>query len=70
MKKILASRGLALRGENERLGSNQNGNYLGILELLSKYGPFLKEHINTCGNKGHGVTLYLFIGLMREKVLA
>ncbi|CAG5021481.1 unnamed protein product [Parnassius apollo] len=75
--KFLASRGLAFRGENERFGSSQNGNYLGILELLSEYDPFLKEHINTYGNKGHGVTSYLsaniceeFIGLMGEKVLA
>ncbi|CAG5030257.1 unnamed protein product [Parnassius apollo] len=72
--KFLASRGLAFRGENERFGSSQNGNYLGILELLSEYDPFLKEHINTYGNKGHGVTSYLsaniceeFIGLMGGK---
>ncbi|XP_053989866.1 uncharacterized protein LOC128882312 [Hylaeus volcanicus] len=68
---------LAFRGDNERFGSSHNGNYLGILELLSEYDPLLKEHINIYGNKGHGVTSYLsaiickeFIVLMGEKVLA
>ncbi|CAH2094492.1 unnamed protein product [Euphydryas editha] len=30
----LASRGLAFRGDNETLGSQNNGDYLGCLELL------------------------------------
>ena len=43
--KFLASRGLAFRGDNQTLGSNQNGNYLGILELVSQFDPFLCEHL-------------------------
>uniref|UniRef100_H2YK98 HAT C-terminal dimerisation domain-containing protein n=1 Tax=Ciona savignyi TaxID=51511 RepID=H2YK98_CIOSA len=33
--KFLCVRGLAFRGKNELIGSSNNGNYLGILELLS-----------------------------------
>ena len=43
--KFLASRGLAFRGDNQTLASNQNGNYLGILELVSQFDPFLCEHL-------------------------
>jgi len=39
--KFLATRGLVFRGENEKIGSRLNGNYLGVLELLSKFDPFL-----------------------------
>lgn len=52
--KFLASRGLAFRGHDENLGSNHNGNFLGALELLAKFDPFLKEHIEKFGNKGRG----------------
>ena len=31
----LAERGLPFRGDNERFGSPNNGNYLGLLELQS-----------------------------------
>lgn len=53
--KFLASRGLPFRGKDERFGSSSNGNYLGILELLSDYDPFLASHIANYGNKGKGI---------------
>ena len=43
--KHLAERNQAFRGDNEIIGSPHNGNYLGTLELLSKFDPFLEEHI-------------------------
>lgn len=52
--KFLASRGLAFRGSDEILGSNTNGNYLGILELIAKHDPFLANHMEIYGNKGRG----------------
>ena len=74
--KFLATRGLAFRGENEKIGSERNGNYLGILELLGKFDPFLAEHIEKYGNRGKGNPSYLsanvceeLIELMGEKVL-
>ncbi|KAJ8684862.1 hypothetical protein QAD02_020655 [Eretmocerus hayati] len=74
--KFLASRGLAFRGTNQEIGSTKNGNYLGVLELLSEYDPFLKNHIELYANKGRGHTSYLsanvceeLIELMGKKVL-
>ncbi|XP_023247673.1 uncharacterized protein LOC111643719 [Copidosoma floridanum] len=64
--KFLACRDLAFRGDNQILGSKHNGNYLGILELLSEYDTFLKEHISCHGNKGHGVTSYLSANICKE----
>jgi hypothetical protein len=52
--KFLAGRGLAFRGSDQIFGSNSNGNYLGVIELLSKYDSFLANHIATYGNKGKG----------------
>jgi hypothetical protein len=39
--KCLASRGLPLREDNQTIGLVRNGNYLGIMELLSQFDPFL-----------------------------
>uniref|UniRef100_A0A8C9YGK0 TTF-type domain-containing protein n=1 Tax=Sander lucioperca TaxID=283035 RepID=A0A8C9YGK0_SANLU len=41
--KFFGERGLAFRGDNELLGSPLNGNYLGILELIAQFDPFLKK---------------------------
>lgn len=55
--KFLASRGLPFRGADQTFGSSNNGNYLGILELLSQYDSFLATHIENYGNKGKGTDL-------------
>ncbi|XP_068200803.1 uncharacterized protein [Palaemon carinicauda] len=75
--KLLCERGLALRGKDEVIGSAHNGNYLGILELLSIYDSFLAAHIKKHANKGSGHTSYLshviseeVIGIMAEKVMS
>ena len=39
--KFIAEHGLAFRGDNELVGSPRNGNFLGILELIAQYAPFL-----------------------------
>ena len=71
----LAERGLPFRGDEEVFGSPHNGNYLGLLELIAKFDPFLANHIEEFGNKGSGVISYLskticdeFIQLMAYKV--
>ena len=43
--KFLAERGLSFFGDNEKIGSPSNGNYLGLLELLAKFDPFLAQHM-------------------------
>eukprot|EP00731_Ephydatia_muelleri_P013186 Em0007g496a len=50
---FLSERGLAFRGDNEIFGSQHNGNYLGILELISNFDPFLSDHIARFGNAGN-----------------
>ena len=42
---FLAERGHPFRGHTELFGQKDNGNYLGLLELLSQFVPFLAEHI-------------------------
>ena len=41
--KFLCERGLVFRGKDELVGSVHNGNYLGIVELLAEYDPFLAQ---------------------------
>ena len=71
---FLGERGLAFRGNDELLDSPHNGNYLGVMQLISKFDPFLAEHIKSHGQKGRGTTSYLssticdeFVELMGEK---
>lgn len=43
--KFLSERGLAfMMNNNEHLCSSSNGSYLGLLELIAQFDPFLKEH--------------------------
>ena len=52
--KFLAERSLAFRGNDQVIGSPSNGNFLGTLELLSQFDPFLAAHLDKYGNKGKG----------------
>lgn len=72
----LAERGLAFRGHDESSGSIHNGNFLGLLELVAQFDPFLASHIARYGNKGKGNPSYLsktvcneLIDLMSNKVI-
>ncbi|XP_065658026.1 zinc finger MYM-type protein 1-like [Hydra vulgaris] len=42
---FLGERGLAIRGKSDLIGYSHNGNFLGLLELISHYDPILKEHV-------------------------
>ncbi|XP_042228056.1 zinc finger MYM-type protein 1-like [Homarus americanus] len=73
--RFLSERGLAFRGDNEVVGSPNNGNFLGCLELLAEFDPFLHDHVEKLKNPGKGHVSYLsstvceeFIGLMKMKV--
>lgn len=65
---FLCIRGLAFRGKSELIGSSKNGNYLGILELLSEYDTFLAAHIRKHANKGRGHTSYLSSTICEEVI--
>lgn len=45
--KFLGERGLPFRRDDELLQYPHNGNFLGILELITQFDPFLKEHMET-----------------------
>ena len=64
--KFLCERGLALRGKDEITGSVHNGNFLGIIELLSKYDIFMANHIENMQIKGRGIHLTFPIIFMRK----
>ena len=75
--KFLAERGLPFRGDDELIGSGFNGNYLGILELISKFDPFMAAHMEKhrvrqedmsgqSGPQGRGSTSYLSSTICNE----
>lgn len=73
--KMLAARGLAFRGKVEKFGNAHNGNYMGCLELIAQFDPFLKQHITNLGNPGTGNVSYLssticdeFIAIIHKKL--
>lgn len=66
--KFLSSRGLAFRGDTELLGCQHNGNYLGILELIAQYDPFLSAHLAKYGNQGRGKPSYLSSTICEEVI--
>jgi hypothetical protein len=65
---LLKSLPLAVRGDNEDIGSAHNGNYLGILELLAKYDSFLQQHIQEHSKRGSGHTSYLSSTICEELI--
>ena len=66
--KFPATRGLAFRGSEEKTGSQTHGNFLGIIELISQYDPFLAEHLVKHGNLGSGKTPYLSKTIYEELI--
>lgn len=68
--RFLAERGLPFRGSNEVIGSANNGNFLGIIELISEYDPFLKEHLRLHANRGTGHVSYLSKTIIEEFIEA
>ena len=63
---FLASQGLPFRGREEKIGSNRNGNFLGIIELLAQCDAFLADHLHRFGNAGSGTPSYLSSGIFNE----
>lgn len=64
--RFIAVRGLALRGDNEIIGSSQNGNFLGLIELIAKFDAFTEGHLKKYGNTGRGSTSYLSSTIVEE----
>lgn len=66
--KFLAVCGLAFEGNDSQLGSSSNGNFLGILEVISEFNPFLKQHMNERAKKGSGNVSYISIRICNETI--
>ena len=59
---------LTFRGQNEQLCWEQNGNYLGVLQLISEFDPFLSNHLSRYGNKEKGRASYLSSTICEEVI--
>ena len=66
--KHLAERGLSFRGHDERLGSVHNRNFLGTLELLAQFDPFIAAHIEKYGGKGKGSVSFISSTICNELI--
>jgi len=66
--KFLAKRGMPFRGSDEILGSNHNGNFLGITELIAQFDPFLENHLKNYGQAGRGIASYLSSTIVEELI--
>ncbi|XP_065664414.1 uncharacterized protein LOC136086074 [Hydra vulgaris] len=67
--KFLGAKGLSFRGDNEQFNKINNGNFLGTLELLAKFDPFIAQHIEKYGNRGKGTPSYLSSTIYEELLL-
>nr|XP_043629852.1 uncharacterized protein LOC122601149 [Erigeron canadensis] len=51
LAECLATYNLPFRGTNEKLNEKSNGNFLGILQMIAKFDPVMKEHFRIIENK-------------------
>lgn len=47
----LSGHNLAFRGTNAKLYEENNGNFLGLIEMLGKFDPAMQEHVRRIRNK-------------------
>lgn len=65
---FLVERNLPLRGDHEILGTPNNGNFLGLIELLALYDDFLKAHLLKYAQRGAGNVSYLSPKICEELI--
>ena len=58
---FLIAKGLPLRGTEEILGSDRNGNFLGLIELLSNYNSKLAVHLDRITNAKNKIVEFIKI---------
>lgn len=49
--KFLTKHSLAFRGKSDTIFSKNNGNFLGLIEMLSEFVPVISEHVHRIKNK-------------------
>uniref|UniRef100_A0A0L8G6N7 Uncharacterized protein n=1 Tax=Octopus bimaculoides TaxID=37653 RepID=A0A0L8G6N7_OCTBM len=65
--KSLSERGLAFKIHEEKWGSPNNGNFVGAIELIAEFDPFLHEHLEKCKNEKVNIT-YLSKSVYEELI--
>uniref|UniRef100_A0A7N0TZT5 DUF4371 domain-containing protein n=1 Tax=Kalanchoe fedtschenkoi TaxID=63787 RepID=A0A7N0TZT5_KALFE len=63
---FLAKHSLAFRGIKERLYENNNGNFLGLGEMLAKFDPIIQEHL---GHKIQNELIFLLASSIRSEIV-
>jgi len=48
---FFAKHNLAFRGTNSKLYEDSNGNFLGLVEMLAQFDPFIAEHVRRITNE-------------------
>uniref|UniRef100_A0A7N0TF72 DUF4371 domain-containing protein n=1 Tax=Kalanchoe fedtschenkoi TaxID=63787 RepID=A0A7N0TF72_KALFE len=77
--KFLAKHSLAFRETKERLHENNNGNFLGLIDMLADFDPFIQEHarritnddihIHYLGHKIQNELIYLLSSSVRSEIV-